>query len=162
MNIFISLDQYSGNSGRDASAALISFCAKDLVVESAQGHTKVGPCVKVVCSCHSSARTLLLTHRHKLNEVRGALDRGRVVLGVFINIISSAIAVHCAHVRAVVTRVEIVGVQLHDVILVQRIGGPAVDAQASLTSDVPLTRVECDVPAVALIIAVVFHFEALT
>ena len=64
---------------------------------------------------------------------------------------SSPIAGNSAHVCATVGRVEVVSVGLSDVVLVQRISGPAVDGKEGVAGSAE-ARVECDGPEVALLL----------
>jgi hypothetical protein len=98
-----------------------------LVVVGAEVHAELGPGVKVARGGDGAAAgALLLAVADVLPEGRGALDRGLVHLLVLPDVVGRAVAGDRAHLLALCGARTVARVLL-DVVLDQRVGGPAVD-----------------------------------
>lgn len=109
-----------------AAGSVISLRGKDLDIELAEVETVGLPGVEVVGGCDYTAAGWVLTDRDILVEGGGTLDRGLVDLGVLVDVVVSSVAGDGAEERS--GAVFLIPV-LHDVVLDERVGGPAVDGE---------------------------------
>jgi hypothetical protein len=103
-------------------------------------HASLGPGVEVGLHVDGAASPLLLANRPELREVAGALNRGGVVALALENFVGSAVGLDSALSRSARGRVVIAEV-LDDVVLNQRVGGPAVDGKVRVAVGVVLAGV---------------------
>lgn len=131
--------------------ALVTFNCNNLVVEGASHcQSSFRPCIEVVLRSHSSRSALVLPDRPELSESLSSIDGRSILPSGGIDVVRRAIAVDSAKMgssRAWIILAEGFG----DVVLVQRVFGPAVDGKISvLTGGVVVGR-EGDVPTNNLI-----------
>jgi hypothetical protein len=118
-----------GDSGR--AAAKVALRRHDLVVVRPQLQPGLGPRVEVVPRRHRPARPVVLTHSPELLERLRSLDRWLVRPRRLEDVVVAAVRVHRADLLR--TRGRVVSpVRLDDVVLDQRVLGPAVDRQVAV------------------------------
>ena len=89
---------------------------------------------------HTPPDALRLPDRPKLRKGLGTLDRRRVVPHRRVNVIRAAIRGHCTFVGAAAAGV-VVAVGLDDVVLDERVLGPAVDGEVAVSAGVEAAAV---------------------
>src|SRR5690606_14025547 len=112
-----------------ATAALVALGRQDLVVVAAQVQAGPGPRVEVVADGDGAAGPLLLAHAPELLERPGALDGGRVVPPGLVDVVRAAVGGDCALVGA---GGPVGAPALDDVVLDQRVPGPAVQREVGV------------------------------
>ena len=113
------------------ASAEVAFDSNDLVVVGAKLHAEAGPGVEVVGESDGSGRALVAADRPELLESAGALDGGGVVALVGVDIVGVAIGGDRTFLSSTTAWVESTEV-LNDVVLNERISGPAVDGQVAV------------------------------
>lgn len=114
------------------SRALVTLGSNDLVVVVTQLHTLLGPSIEMVSSSDSTTNTLLRPDRPVLRESLGAVDGRLVDAGAGVDVVSAAVGVDGAlELQVAAGVVGSVGVE--DVVLDQRVAGPAVHAEVCIT-----------------------------
>jgi hypothetical protein len=112
---------------RLATSVTPALSGQSLVVVLTKLHAVAGPSVEVAGGGNSAgARALVNAVADVLGEGGGALDGGLVHLGVLPDVVDGAIAGDLAHLGAL-SGTSAVGGVLLDVVLDERVGGPAVD-----------------------------------
>lgn len=101
---------------------------------AAQIQSQLPEGVEVVPRGHGSARTLVPADGKVLPEGRGALDGRLVDALVLVDVVGRAVAVHGA--QQGVAAAGVVGEVLHDVVLDQRVRGPAIDTHVRISGRV--------------------------
>jgi hypothetical protein len=110
-----------------ATSVTPALGGQSLVVVLTKLHAMRGPSVEVAGGGNSTgARALVDAVGDVLIEGAGALDGGLVHLGVLPDVVDGAVAGDLAHLGAL-SRASPVGRVLLDVVLDERVGGPAVD-----------------------------------
>ena len=134
-----------GDSHSGRATAAVSFRGQDLVIECPQSHAEAFPRVEVVCRGDCSAGSVGLTDGPVLLKGRCSLDGGCVGTGCLINLVSTAVTGNGAFIckaSAGVVGAEVLG----DIVLDQRVGGPAVDREIAVAAGLIVGR-ERDVSA---------------
>ena len=123
--------QSTHSDGR-ATTALVPFSGDDLVVEATHVQTELLPRVEVVRSRDRAARAVRLADGPVLVEGSGALDRRLVDTRRLVDVVGRAGGGDGALEGE--TRAGVVGTEvLEDVVLDERVRGPAVDGQVGVT-----------------------------
>lgn len=125
---------------------LIAFSGEDLVVESAEMQSQVGPSIEVIGGGDSSAGTFAGADRPVLLEGGGTRNRRLVGLGVGVDGVAGTIAgqgSNLGHSRARV----VVAVVLKNVVLDQGARSPAVNSEIGISIGVEVS-IEVNVPGV--------------
>lgn len=122
-----------GNSDSGCTTAAISFRGHDLVVESSHSHTEAFPCVEVVCSSDSPTGSVGGTNRPVLLKGRCALNGRCIGTSRLVDLVGTPITGDGAFVCKAGARVVCAEV-LGDIVLNQRVGGPTVDREVTVTA----------------------------
>ena len=119
-----------GHGLRGGTAAAPALDGDDLDVVGAESHALSGPGVEVIGHCDGAAHAGRVTDRDVLPEgvQPGASNGGLVDLLVLPDGVGAIIGRHGAHVGAADGDADVL---LHDVVLDQRVGGPAVNAETA-------------------------------
>ena len=118
-----------------APAALVTLGGDDLVVVLAEVHAVLGPGVEVVLHVDGAADALGGADGPVLLEGPGAVDRGLVGAGRDVDVVGAAVGLEAALVLAAAAGV-VRSVRLDHVVLDERVAGPAVDCQISVSAGV--------------------------
>jgi hypothetical protein len=128
------------DSHRRATLALVALDSDDLVVVLSKRHALAGPRIEVRLHVDRTAGTLVLANRPVLLKGLCAVDGGLVGAGALRNLVRGTVGGHGALVgrlRRRVVRAEV----LDDVVLDQRVAGPAVDGEVGVAVGVVLAGV---------------------
>jgi hypothetical protein len=116
-----------------AASIAPAFGREGLVVVLSQVHAELGPCIKVALGGDGTAAgSLLLPVADVLPEGGRALDRGLVDLLVLPDVVNGTVASDGADLLALSGAGTVAG-EFLDVVLDQRVGGPAVDGDENGT-----------------------------
>lgn len=113
------------------STAVVSFGSNNLVVVRAEAHAMRGPGTEVVAGGNGSGASVRLANRPVLLECSSALNGRRIGSGSLVDIVCGAVRLNSAFQSSTCRRV-ICAEALDDVVLDQRIGGPAVDGEVAV------------------------------
>ena len=119
----------SRNSHARSSVPTPCFRRDDLVVERAHRHAQLGPGIEVVCRGDGATAALGLAHGDELLEGGGALDGGRVGTSGLVDVVRRVVRGEGAFERE--PSYGVAGVVLHDIVLDQWVGRPAVDGEGA-------------------------------
>jgi hypothetical protein len=128
------------NGDGSTSGAEVSLCSHNLVVVLTELHALAGPRIEVSLHVDASAGALVLANRPVLLKGRGAVNRRLVGAGALRNLVRGAVGGDGALVlrlRRRVVRAEV----LDNVVLDERVAGPAVDGEVGVAVGVVGTRV---------------------
>lgn len=125
---------------RRRSAALVSLRSKNHVVVGTQGQTSFSPGVEVVLDGDAAADTVVLADGPVLVEGRGALNRRRVHTSGLVNLVGAAVALDAADLGGAAGGV-VVAVTLDNVVLDERVLGPAVEGEVAVAAGVEVAAV---------------------
>jgi hypothetical protein len=98
------------------------------------------PRVEVVLHVDRATDTLVLADRPVLLERPGAVDAGLVVAGAHEDVILVAVGIECALVLSLAAGI-VRAVRLDDIVLDERVAGPAIDGQVAVALGVEVTTV---------------------
>lgn len=115
---------------------MVALSGDNHVVVTAESHAGFRPGVKVVPGRHVAAGVLGLAHGPELVEGGGSSNRRLVDPLVCVEVVSAAVAGHCALLCRALRRVVVAKV-LEDVVLHERVLGPAVDGEVGVTVCAP-------------------------
>lgn len=125
------------------AAALVTLSGDNLVVVLAKLHAGVSPGVEVVLHVDAATDTLLSADRPVLVEGPGTVNGGLVVTGGLVEVVSATVGVDSALVGG--SAAGVVGaVGLDNVVLDERVAGPAVDGEVTVTLEVDVATVVDD------------------
>jgi hypothetical protein len=125
------------------AAALVTLGSDNLVVVLAKLHAGVSPGVEVVLHVDATTDTLLGADRPVLVEGPGTVNGGLVVTGGLVEVVSATVGVDSALVGG--SAAGVVGAEgLDNVVLDERVAGPAVDGEVTVTLEVDVATVVDD------------------
>lgn len=123
------------NSNFRVTRALVPLSSNNLVVVATKLHAILGPSIEMVASRDGAANTLLRADRPVLGESLGAVDGRSVGAGCGVDVVGAAVRSDGSlELHAVAGVVGAVGVE--DVVLDERVAGPAVDAEVGVAGGV--------------------------
>ena len=119
------------NSHGGGARAVVTLNSKNLVIERSKLQANIAPSVEVSTGVDRAAGTLVAADRPVLLESAGTLNGGSVGAGAGVDVVDGAVDVDLSLLGG--ARRGVVGSKvLDDVVLDQRVAGPAVDGEVAV------------------------------